>query len=307
MLSFIIRRMAVAIPTLLVLLVASFYLMQFAPGGPFTSERPLPPQVLENIEAKYGLNEPTWKQLVNYVGGIVTEFDFGPSYKYKDRSVNDIIAQGFPVTLTYGTISFLFAIVIGGALGIAAAIRQNSWLDYFAVGITIGAQVLPNFVMAPILILIFSLWLGWLPGGGWNGGQWNHVIMPVIALSTSYMASIARLTRSSMLEVLRSNFIRTARAKGLPERTIIWRHALKPSILPVVSYLGPAFVGMVTGSFIIDSIFSTGGIGYFYVNAAFNRDYAVMMGLTILLGSMTIMFNMVVDILYAWIDPKIRL
>ena len=307
MLSFIIRRMAVAIPTLLVLLIASFYLMQFAPGGPFTSERPLPPQVLANIEAKYGLDQPTWKQLVSYVGGIITEFDFGPSYKYKDRSVNDIIAQGFPVTLTYGTIAFLFAILIGGALGIAAAIRQNSWLDYFAVGITIGAQVLPNFVMAPILILIFSLWLGWLPGGGWNGGQWDHVIMPVIALSTSYMASIARLTRSSMLEVLRSNFIRTARAKGLPERTIIWRHALKPSILPVVSYLGPAFVGMVTGSFIIDSIFSTGGIGYFYVNAAFNRDYAVMMGLTILLGSMTIMFNMVVDILYAWIDPKIRL
>lgn len=307
MLSFIIRRMAVAIPTLLVLLVASFYLMQFAPGGPFTSERPLPPQVLANIEAKYGLDQPTWKQLVSYVGGIVTDFDFGPSYKYKDRTVNDIIAQGFPVTLTYGTISFLVAIVVGGALGIAAAIRQNSWLDYFAVGITIGAQVLPNFVMAPILILVFSLWLGWLPGGGWNGGQWNHVIMPVIALSTSYMASVARLTRSSMLEVLRSNFIRTARAKGLPDRVIIWRHALKPSILPVVSYLGPAFVGMVTGSFIIDSIFSTGGIGYFYVNAAFNRDYAVMMGLTILLGSMTILFNMVVDILYAWIDPKIRL
>jgi oligopeptide transport system permease protein len=307
MLSFIVRRMAVAIPTLLVLLVASFYLMQFAPGGPFTSERPLPPQVIANIEAKYGLDQPTWKQLVSYVGGIVTEFDFGPSYKYKDRTVNDIIAQGFPVTLTYGTISFILAIIIGGALGIAAAIRQNSWLDYFAVGITIGAQVLPNFVMAPILILVFSLWLGWLPGGGWNGGQWNHVIMPVIALSTSYMASVARLMRSSMLEVLRSNFIRTARAKGLPDRVIIWRHALKPSILPVVSYLGPAFVGMVTGSFIIDSIFSTGGIGYFYVNAAFNRDYAVMMGLTILLGSMTIMFNMVVDILYAWIDPKIRL
>ena len=307
MLSFIVRRLAIAIPTLLLLLVASFFLMQFAPGGPFTSERPLPPQVIANIEAKYGLDQPTWKQLLDYVGGIVTSFDFGPSYKYKDRSVNDIIAQGFPVTLTYGTIAFAVAILVGTVLGAAAAIRQNSWLDYFAVGITIGAQVLPNFVMAPILILIFTLWLGWLPGGGWNGGQWNHVIMPVIALSTSYMASIARLTRSSMLEVLRSNFIRTARAKGLPNRTIIWRHALKPSMLPVVSYLGPAFVGMVTGSFIIDSIFSTGGVGYFYVNAAFNRDYAVMMGLTILLGSMTILFNMVVDILYAWIDPKIRL
>jgi len=307
MLSFIVRRIAVAIPTLLVLVIASFYLMQFAPGGPFTSEKPLPPQVIANIEAKYGLDEPTWKQLVNYVGGIVTHFDFGPSYKYKDRSVNDIIAQGFPVTLTYGTLSFIVAIIVGGALGISAAVRQNSWLDYFAVGITIGAQVLPNFVMAPILILIFTLGLHWLPGGGWNGGQWQNIIMPVIALSTSYMASIARLTRSSMLEVLRSNFIRTARAKGLPNRTIIWRHALKPTLLPVVSYLGPAFVGMVTGSFIIDSIFSTGGLGYFYVNAAFNRDYAVMMGLTILLGAMTILFNMVVDILYAWIDPKIRL
>mgnify|MGYP002477430358 FL=1 len=307
MFNFILRRVAVAIPTLIILLIASFWLMQSAPGGPFTSERPLPAQVLANIEAKYGLDQPTYVQLWNYVVGIVTEFDFGPSYKYKDRTVNDIIAQGFPVTLTYGIISFVLAIVVGGVLGMAAAIRQNSWLDYFAVGITIGAQVLPNFVMAPILILIFTLWLGWLPGGGWNGGEWQHLIMPVIALSTSYMASIARLTRSSMLEVLRSNFIRTARAKGLPDRTIIYRHALKPALLPVISYLGPAFVGMVTGSFIIDAIFGTGGIGYFYVNSAFNRDYAVMMGLTILLGSMTIMFNMVVDILYAWIDPKIRL
>ncbi|HGG05796.1 MAG TPA: oligopeptide ABC transporter permease OppB [Aliiroseovarius sp.] len=307
MLNFIIRRTAIAVPTLIILVIASFWLMQTAPGGPFTSERPLPQQVLDNINAKYGLDDPLPVQLWNYLKGIVTEFDFGPSYKYKDRTVNDIIAQGFPVTLKYGVLSFLVAIVVGGLLGMAAAIRQNSWLDYFAVGITIGAQVLPNFVMAPILIMIFTVWLGWLPGGGWNGGQWQYLIMPVIALSTSYMASIARLMRSSMLEVLRSNFIRTARAKGLPESTVIWRHALKPALLPVVSYLGPAFVGMVTGSFIIDSIFGTGGIGYFYVNSALNRDYAVMMGLTILLGSMTIVFNMVVDILYAWIDPKIRL
>ena len=307
MLNFIIRRMAVAIPTLLVLLIASFWLMQTAPGGPFTSERPLPQQVLDNINAKYGLDQPLWKQLWDYIWGIVTEFDFGPSYKYKDRTVNDIIAQGFPVTLKYGSLSFLVAVVVGVSLGIAAAIKQNTWLDYIAVGVTIGAQVLPNFIMAPILILIFTIWLGVLPGGGWNGGQWQYLVMPVIALSTSFMASIARLTRSAMLEVMRSNFIRTARAKGLPDRIIIWRHALKPTLLPVISYLGPAFVGMVTGSFIIDSIFSTGGLGYFYVNAALNRDYAVMMGLTILLGSMTIFFNMVVDILYAWIDPKIRL
>ncbi len=306
MLSFVVRRLAVAIPTLLILVVLSFILMYSAPGGPFNSERPLPPEVLANIEAKYGLDQPFWKQIVNYVSGVVTSFDFGPSFQYKDRSVNDVIAQGFPVTLTYGFWSFVVAVTVGVSLGVAAAIKQNSWLDYFAVGISIGAQVLPNFVMAPILLLVFTLWLGWLPGGGWNGGQWQFLIMPVIALSTSYMASIARITRSSMLEVLNTNFIRTAQAKGLPMRRVIWRHAMKPTILPVLSYLGPAFVGMITGSVIIDVFFSTGGIGQFFVNSAFNRDYSVIMGITILVGTLTILFNLVVDILYAWIDPKIR-
>lgn len=306
MLSFIIRRLAVAIPTLLILVVISFILMYSAPGGPFNSERPLPPEVLANIEAKYGLDQPFWKQIVNYVYGVVTAFDFGPSFQYKDRSVNDVIAQGFPVTLTYGFWSFVVAVTVGVSLGVAAAIKQNSWIDYLAVGISIGAQVLPNFVMAPILLLIFTLWLGWLPGGGWEGGQWNYLVMPVIALSTSYMASIARITRSSMLEVLNANFIRTAQAKGLPMRRVIWRHAMKPTILPVLSYLGPAFVGMITGSVIIDVFFSTGGIGQFFVNSAFNRDYSVIMGITILVGALTILFNLVVDILYAWIDPKIR-
>lgn len=306
MFSFVIRRLAVAIPTLLVLVVLSFILMYSAPGGPFNSERPLPPEVLRNIEAKYGLDQPFWKQIVNYVVSVVTQFDFGPSFQYKDRSVNDVIAQGFPVTLTYGFWSFAVALIVGVSLGVAAAIRQNTWLDYLAVGISIGAQVLPNFVMAPILLLIFTLWLGWLPGGGWNGGQWQYLIMPVIALSTSYMASIARITRSSMLEVLNANFIRTAQAKGLPMRRVIWKHAMKPAMLPVLSYLGPAFVGMITGSVIIDVFFSTGGIGQFFVNSAFNRDYSVIMGITILVGTLTILFNLVVDILYAWIDPKIR-
>ncbi|MCK0096919.1 oligopeptide ABC transporter permease OppB [Yoonia sp. F2084L] len=306
MLSFVVRRLAVAIPTLLILVILSFILMYAAPGGPFNSERPLPPEVLANIEAKYGLDQPFWKQIVNYVSGVVTSFDFGPSFQYKDRSVNDVIAQGFPVTLTYGFWSFVVAVTIGVSLGVAAAIKQNTWIDYFAVGISIGAQVLPNFVMAPILLLVFTLWLGWLPGGGWSGGQWQFLIMPVIALSTSYMASIARITRSSMLEVLNTNFIRTAQAKGLPMRRVIWRHAMKPTILPVLSYLGPAFVGMITGSVIIDVFFSTGGIGQFFVNSAFNRDYSVIMGITILVGTLTILFNLVVDILYAWIDPKIR-
>ncbi|MBE0413349.1 oligopeptide ABC transporter permease OppB [Yoonia sp.] len=306
MFSFVARRLAVAIPTLLILIVVSFVLMYAAPGGPFNSERPLPPAVLANIEAKYGLDQPFWKQIVNYVASVVTQFDFGPSFQYKDRSVNDVIAQGFPVTLTYGFWSFVVAVTIGVSLGVAAAIKHNTWLDYLAVGISIGAQVLPNFVMAPILLLIFTLWLGWLPGGGWNGGQWPYLIMPVIALSTSYMASIARITRSSMLEVLNANFIRTARAKGLPMRRVIWKHAMKPAMLPVLSYLGPAFVGMITGSVIIDVFFSTGGIGQFFVNSAFNRDYSVIMGITILVGALTIFFNLVVDILYAWIDPKIR-
>ncbi|MDN3711348.1 oligopeptide ABC transporter permease OppB [Paracoccus cavernae] len=304
MLGFILRRLAVAIPTLLVLIVISFLLMYAAPGGPFTQERALPPQVLANLNAKYGLDDPLWKQIVSYVWGIVAHFDFGPSFVYPDRSVNQIIAAGFPVTLTYGAIAFVTAVVVGVALGVAAAIRQNTWLDYLAIGISIGAQVLPNFVMAPVLVLVFTLWLGWLPGGGWGGPIFW--IMPVIAMSTSFMASIARITRSSMLEVLGSNHIRTARAKGLPERRVIIRHALKPALLPVISYLGPAFVSMITGSVVIDIYFSTGGIGRSFVDAALNRDYAVMMGITILVGALTILFSLVVDVLYAWIDPKIR-
>ncbi len=306
MLKYSFRRVLIAIPTLLILIVASFLLMHAAPGGPFTSERTLPPQVLANIEAKYGLNQPLMVQLWDYLVGIFTQFDFGPSFKYKDRTVNDIIAQGFPITLTYGGLSLLVATLIGGALGIVAAIRQNTFIDYFAVGISIGAQVLPNFVMAPLLVWLFTLTLGWLPGGGWNGGAWQNLVMPVIALSTSYMASISRITRSSMLEVLNSNFIRTARAKGLPERTVILRHALKPSLAPLISYLSVAFVGVITGSVIIDVYFSTGGMGQAFVNSAFNRDYSVMMGITILVGALTILFALVADLLYAWVDPKIR-
>jgi len=306
MLAFIARRLAIAVPTMLILIIISFVLMYAAPGGPFNSERPLPPQVLANIEAKYGLDQPMWKQMWNYVVGVVTRFDFGPSFQYTDRSVNDVIAQGFPVTLTYGFWSALVAVTVGVALGVAAALKHNSWLDYFAVGITIGAQALPNFVMGPVLVLIFTLWLGWLPGGGWSGGQWQYVIMPVIALSTSYMASIARIMRSSMLEVMNSNFIRTARAKGLPMRRVVLRHALKPALLPVISYMGVAIVGMITGSVVVDVIFSTGGIGYFFVNSTFNRDYSVTLGITILVGVLTILFNLLADVLYAWIDPKIR-
>jgi oligopeptide transport system permease protein len=306
MIVFVLKRLAIAIPTLLVLIVLSFILMKVAPGSPFTGEKNLPRDVLNNIYARYGLDKPVWQQLFEYVWNIVAHFDFGPSFKYKDRSVNDIIAQGFPVTLTYGFWAFILAGAVGIGMGVIAAVKQNSWADYLAVGVTIGAQVVPNFVLAPILVLIFTLWLHWLPGGGWNDGRWNYVIMPVIALSATYMANIARLTRSSMLEVLHSNFIRTARAKGLPGWQVVVKHALKPALLPVVSYLGPVFVGMITGSVVVDLYFSTGGIGQWFVNSALNRDYSTILGVTILLGALTIAGNLVVDVLYAWIDPKIR-
>lgn len=306
MFAYIVKRILGAIPTLLFLVVAAFIMMHMAPGGPFTSERKLPPEVLANIEAQYGLDQPLWKQLWDYVTGIVLHFDFGPSFRYKDRDVNDIIAQGFPISLTYGSLSFLVATLIGVSLGIAAAIRHNSWIDYFAVSLGIVAQALPNFIMGPILILTFALWLGWLPGGGWNGGQWQYLIMPVIALSTSYMGNIARLTRSSMLEVMNSNFIRTARAKGLPAHSVIWRHAMKPTLLPVISYLGPVFVYVLTGSVFVDLYFSTGGLGQSYVNSALTRDYAVLLGVTILYGALTILVNLLTDLAYAWFDPKIR-
>ena len=306
MLTYTLRRVAIAIPTLVILVIVTFLLMEAAPGSPFASERGVPEAVLASLEAKYGLDRPLWERMGVYIWNVVTSWDFGPSYILKDVSVNDIIAQGFPVTLTYGTWSFLVAVTVGVTLGVVAAIRQNTWIDYLAVGVTVGAQVLPNFVMAPILILFFTLWLGWLPGGGWQGGQWEYVIMPVIALSTSFMASIARITRASMLETLNAGFIRTARAKGLPERTVILRHAMKPAMMPVISYLGPAFVGMITGSVVVDVFFSTGGIGQFFAKSALSRDYGVMLGITILIGGLTVLFNLVVDILYAWIDPRIR-
>lgn len=306
MINFILRRIGIAIPTMLILIAISYSLMFSAPGGPFTSEKPLPPEVMANLEAKYGLDKPIYQQMGIYVWNVVTDFDFGPSFRFKDRTVNDLIASGFPVTLTYGFWAFVFAVSVGVLLGVIAALRHNTIADYSAVAIATAGQALPNFVMAPLLVLIFVLWLGWLPGGGWEGGQIQFIILPVIALATSFLASIARITRSSMLEVMNSNFIRTAKAKGMPRRHIILRHALKPAMLPVISYLGPAFVGMITGSVIIDAYFTTGGIGVHFVNGALNRDYPVILGTTILLGALTITFNMVVDIIYAWIDPKIR-
>jgi oligopeptide transport system permease protein len=305
MFTFISKRLLEAIPTLLVLITVSFFLMHSAPGSPFSSDRSLPPEVLANINAKYHLDEPVVKQYFYYLGGLL-QGDLGPSFRYKDFTINELIAQSFPVSAEIGLWSFLVALIIGVGCGIIAALRQNSWVDYSVMGFANLGIVLPNFVLAPLCILFFSIYNHWLPSGGWNGGAWPYLVMPVIAMSTSYIAQIARITRGSMIETMHSNFIRTARAKGLPKHRIILQHALRPTMLPVLSYLGPAFVGIVTGSVIVDVYFGTGGIGQHFINGALNRDYSMVMGVTILIGTLTILFNAIVDVLYAVIDPKIR-
>ncbi|MBP0482211.1 ABC transporter permease subunit [Sagittula salina] len=306
MLQYTFRRTLAVLPTIICLIVICFFLMRLAPGGPFTSERPLPPAIMANVLERYGLDQPLHVQLWTYLKNIFFHFDFGPSFSQRDRDVNDIIAAGFPVTLTYGFWSAVFVLALGIPLGIIAALRQNSLWDYIMTGFAIFSQIFPNFVLAPLMVLTFTLAWGLLPGGGWNGGQWEYVIMPAVALGTSYLANVARITRSSLLEVLGAPYIRTARAKGLAERTILWRHALKPTLLPVISYMSPVFVYMITGSVFIDVFFSTGGIGQSFIDAAYTRDYSVILGLAILYSVLTFVLNLGVDLAYAAIDPKVR-
>lgn len=305
MLKFIFRRFLEAIPTLLILITISFFMMRLAPGSPFTGERTLSPEVMANIEAKYHLNDPIWKQYLSYLSQLA-HGDFGPSFKYKDYSVNYLVGHAFPVSAKLGLAAFILAIVLGVTAGVVAALKQNSKWDFLVMGVAMTGVVIPSFVVAPLLVLIFAIVLKWLPGGGWNGGAIQYMILPMVALSLAYIASIARITRGSMIEILHTNFIRTARAKGLPMRRIILRHALKPAMLPVLSYLGPAFVGIITGSMVIETIYGLPGIGQLFVNGALNRDYSLVLSLTILVGVLTILFNAIVDVLYAVIDPKIR-
>ncbi|WP_418642267.1 oligopeptide ABC transporter permease OppB [Vibrio chaetopteri] len=305
MFKFIMKRIFEAIPTLLVLITVSFFLMRFAPGNPFSSERPLPPEVMANINAKYGLDKPVFEQYTTYLTNIL-QGDFGPSFKYKDFSVNELVSNALPVSAKVGFLAFIFTVIMGVTVGTIAALRQNSWLDYGVMATAMLGVVMPSFVLAPVLIYIFSINLGWLPAGGWNDGSFQYMALPIIGMSLLYVATFARITRGSMIETLNSNFIRTARAKGLSYRYIILKHALKPALLPVVSYMGPAFVGIITGSVVIETIFGLPGIGKLFVNAAFNRDYSLVMGITILIGLLFILFNAVVDILLAMIDPKIR-
>lgn len=305
MLKFIAKRIFEAIPTMLVLITVSFFLMRYAPGNPFSSERPLPPEVMANIEAKYGLDKPVFEQYTTYLTNVV-QGDFGPSFKYLDYSVNELIAVALPVSAKVGLVAFIFTLIMGVSVGTFAALRQNTWVDYTVMSTAMLGVVLPSFVLAPTLIYIFSINLGWFPAGGWLDGSFKYMALPVIGMSLLYVATFARITRGSMIETLNSNFIRTARAKGLSYPYIILKHALKPAMLPVVSYMGPAFVGIITGSVVIETIFGLPGIGKLFVNAAFNRDYSLVMGVTILIGFLFILFNAIVDILLAMIDPKIR-
>ena len=275
-----------------------------APGGPFDSEKALPPEIEANLAAKYHLDEPLVQQYFRYLGQILV-LDFGPSFQYKDWTVNELIADGFPVSLTVGGLAMLLAFFVGTMIGIVAALRQNTALDYGTMGFAMLGISIPNFVVAPVLILVFAVYAGWLPAGGWD---WSpaRMVLPVITLALPVIAYVARLTRGSMIEVLHSNFIRTARAKGLPERMVIFKHALKPALLPVISFMGPATAGLITGSVVIERIYAIPGLGSYFVQGALNRDYTLVMGVVIFYGFLIILLNFLVDMLYAWLNPKIR-
>lgn len=299
-----VARLIGLVPTLLVLITISFFLIRLAPGGPFDAEMAAPPEIRANLEAKYHLDEPLLAQYFRYLGEVIA-FDFGPSFQYRDWTVNELIARGFPISATIGGMAMLLAFFAGVLIGVFAALRQNTASDYTVMGIAMLGISIPNFVVAPLLILVLSIYAGWLPASGWDW-TWQRGLLPVVTLALPAIAYIARLTRGSMIEVLHSNYIRTARAKGLPERTVILRHALKPTLLPVISYMGPATAAMITGSVVIERIYSIPGLGSYFVQGALNRDYTLVMGVVVFYGVVIILFNFIVDLLYAWLNPRIR-
>lgn len=306
MIRFLLRRLLGAIPTLLVIVTLSFFMLRAAPGGPFTTQRALPPQVKANLMHMYHLDEPLWDQYGRYLGNILRG-NFGPSFVYRGTTVNDLIAQGLPVDATVGGLALALALLVGIPLGIVAAMKQNTAWDYVPMaGAMVGISV-PNFVVAPLLILLLAVKAHWLPAGGWGDGHPWYLVLPVISLGLPLIAYMARLMRGSMVDVLGSPYIRTARAKGLPERIVILRHALKPAMMPLISFLGPATAATLTGSIVIEEIFGLPGIGRFFVNGALNRDYTLVMGVTILYGMLIIAFNLVADVLYGVLDPRARL
>ncbi len=303
---FIVRRFLSVIPTLFIIVTLSFFLIRLAPGGPFSGEKKLPPEIMANIMRKYHMDEPLMNQYFRYVGNVL-QFDLGPSYRYKDQTVNDLIGNSFPVSIMLGTLSLAIAVLLGTLVGIISALKQNKWQDYAAMSVAVLGISVPLFVIGPLMMLVFALKLKWLPTSGWLSSRagWLTIIMPAMTLMMPYFAYIARMSRGSIIEVLRSDYVRTARAKGLKESVVIRKHVLKGAMLPIVTYLGPAFSGIITGSVVVEQIFVVPGIGRIFVQSALNRDYTVIMGDVIVYSIILIAANFVVDILYGLLDPRI--
>ena len=304
MLKFLLSRIAQAVPVLLVVVTATFFLVHAAPGGPFSADKAVPPEVIEALEAQYKLDQPVWRQYISYLGDILSG-DFGPSFKYPGRSVNELIMAGIPITAELAFYAMIVALGIGILTGVGAAMRPNTLQDYAPMTLAMIGICMPSFLLGPLLVLIFGIELEMVPVSGW-GDIPGDKILPSITLGTGYAAYIARLSRGGMLEILSQDFIRTARAKGLSESTVIIKHALKGGLIPVIAFLGPAFAGLLAGSFVVETIFQIPGIGRFYVQAAFNRDYTLILGMTIFLSTLIIIFNLISDLISIWLNPKLR-
>ncbi len=304
--AYFLRRLLTAIPTLLVIITLAFALLHAAPGGPFDTEKAILPEIRASIEATYHLNESLPRQYLHYLGQLA-HADLGPSFQYRNTSVNELISQGLPIDLTIGGLALLVALLLGMPLGVLAALKRDGLWDRVAMAFAMLGISVPVYITAPLLILVFAVLLHWLPAGDWGEGAARNLVLPVLALALPYAAYVARILRASLIDVLQAPYIRTARAKGLPWRLVILRHALKPAILPLVSFLGPAAIGVLTGSIVIETTFELPGIGRFFVEGAFNRDYTLVMGVTVLYGGLIVLGNLLVDLCYAWLDPRVRL
>lgn len=304
MLLYALKRFLTTIPVLWIAITVCFFILRLAPGGPFDGERPLPPAVKQNLEAHYNLDKPLIQQYAIYVGNVLRG-DLGPSFVNEDFSVAEQLKLGLPYTIIIGGTALIVAVFFGILAGIYGALWRNSLPDYALASIILLGLILPSFLLAPIFQLTFGVELGWLPVGGWGDGELRYIILPVAVLALPHIARISRLMRGAMIEVLHSNFIRTARSKGLNTGPIVLRHALKPALMPVVSYLGPAAGYLLTGSIVVETIFGLPGIGRYFINAALNRDYGMVLGTVIFYMVLIVMLNLIVDILYAWLDPKV--
>ncbi len=305
MVRYFLMRLATAIPTLLIIVTITFFIMRAAPGGPFDQEQTLPPDMMSNLQRAYGLDRPVWQQYLRYMASLA-HGDFGPSFKYKDFSVTELIMQGFPVTLRLGSTAIALALSVGIPLGVIAAVRHNTMFDYAGMALAVLGIAIPAFVLLPALGLLFGIYLHWLPVAGWEPGSLRHMVLPTIALALPPLCFIARLTRSSMLEVLQSAYIRTAFAKGLPLHSVLLRHALRPALMPVASYLVPAIAAVMTGSLVVESIAGLPGIGRYLVQGALNRDYTLVLGMVVIYSALLIGMGLIVDLAYAWLDPRVR-